>query len=89
MDNACIHHSKIVTEYIKNYNIKLIFNVPYSPEYNPIEIMFSKLKKLVKDYTDNNKIKILELNIIDSLIKITSKDLNNFFNYSLNNLRIS
>jgi transposase len=47
LDNACIHHSKIVIKYTQENNIKMLFSVPYSPEYNPIEIMFSKLKHSV------------------------------------------
>ena len=87
LDNACIHHSKIVTEYVKTKKIKLLFNVPYSPEYNPIEIMFSKLKNLVKDCLNNSKLNTLTNNITNSLKHITKNNLNNFFNYSFSKLR--
>lgn len=30
---------------------KIIFNAPYSPEYNPIELLFSKLKGLIRKKT--------------------------------------
>ena len=56
LDNASIHHSKIFKEYCKNNKINIIYNTPYSPEYNPIEIMFSKHKKIVKDKNFNNSI---------------------------------
>ena len=68
LDNAVIHHSKIVTEFVTNNKINLLFNVPYSPEFNPIEIMFSKLKKLVKDCINNNNLNHLTINIIGSRI---------------------
>jgi transposase len=87
LDNARIHHSKIISSHVKENNIKLLFNVPYSPEYNPIEIMFSKLKKLVKDYKLNNKLDTLTTNIVNSMKYITSSNLTNFFNYSFSKLR--
>ena len=87
LDNACIHHSKIVTEYVKKNKINLLFNVPYSPEYNPIEIVFSKLKKLVRDCINNNKLCTLTSNIIISLKHISKNNLHNFFNYSFSKLR--
>lgn len=88
LDNACIHHSKIVSKYVQDKKIKLLFNVPYSPEYNPIEIMFSKLKKIVRDSVNNNSLICLKNNIINALKFITSTNLTNFFNYSFSKLRI-
>jgi transposase len=87
LDNACIHHSKIVSKYVKDNNINLLFNVPYSPEFNPIEIMFSKLKSLVKKTNNNQNLKSLTTNIINSMKYITSNNLNNFFIHSFNKLR--
>ena len=29
---------------MKELGFRIVFNVPYSPEYNPIELTFSKLK---------------------------------------------
>ena len=37
MDNATIHKSKVVNKCIKDNNFKVIYNVPYHSEYNPIE----------------------------------------------------
>ena len=37
MDNCSIHHSKKVTKFCKLLGIQLIFNIPYCPQYNPIE----------------------------------------------------
>ena len=43
-DNARIHHSKKVKDFCKDNNINLIYNPPYSPEFNPIELIFNKLR---------------------------------------------
>ena len=37
MDNCNVHHSKKVAKFLEENGISAIFNVPYSPEYNPIE----------------------------------------------------
>jgi len=37
MDNAKIHHTKKLKEYIKKKNINVLYNIPYCPEFNPIE----------------------------------------------------
>ena len=43
-DNARCHHSKKVKEYCLKNNINMIYNPPYIPEFNPIELIFNKLK---------------------------------------------
>lgn len=86
LDNAGIHRSKIVSEYVRRKNINLLFNVPYSPEFNPIEIVFSKLKKLVRDRTNNN-LQSLTNNISNSIKHISQTNLKHFFSYSFSKLR--
>ena len=49
--------------------------------------MFSKLKKLVRDNINNSKICSLTTNITNSLTKITSSNLYNFFVHSFSKLR--
>ncbi len=48
VDNCRVHHSKKVAEFIKANQIELIFNVPYGPEFNPIERVWSKIKLAFK-----------------------------------------
>ena len=48
MDNATCHKTKEVKEFCKNNNITLLFLPPYSPEYNPIERVWSFLKSKVR-----------------------------------------
>jgi transposase len=47
-DNCRVHHSKKVAEFLKDNQIEIIFNVPYAPEYNPIERVWSKIKLCFK-----------------------------------------
>lgn len=85
LDNARIHHALIVKNYMKTCSqINLIFNVPYSPEYNPIERVLIDVKSNLK----NNKIS--NMNIQDkikiSFKKVFSTNINNYYSKSLTNL---
>lgn len=44
LDNLRSHHSKEVVELAAKHGVRLVFIPPYSPEYNPIEKGWSKLK---------------------------------------------
>lgn len=45
MDNINFHHSKIIKHLLSEHNIKIIYTPPYSPQFNPIEIAFSIIKR--------------------------------------------
>ena len=44
MDNLSVHRSKKVIKELENCGIKYIFNLPYAPALNSIELCFSKVK---------------------------------------------
>ena len=56
MDNASFHRKSRLYKLCKdaNKNLKLIFLPPYSPELNPIEKFWAKLKKNLKKIDKNN-----------------------------------
>jgi transposase len=83
MDNARIHHSRIVVDYMNTTNHKIIYNVPYCPEFNPIELIFSKFKAIIRK-KDNSIPSNMINNINKSFMKITKTDLINCYNHSLN-----
>lgn len=41
MDNLAVHKTKDVKSLMRELNFEWIWVVPYSPEYNPIELTFS------------------------------------------------
>ena len=45
MDNLWVHKQKEVRELMAKLDIRPIYNVAYSPEFNPIEAVFSKVKR--------------------------------------------
>lgn len=84
MDNARIHHTKIINENVKK---KFIYNVPYSPEFNPIEYVNNELKRQIKmkDIKNENELKIF----IEMFIKRSQKDgYDRYFEKSYKNLGI-
>jgi len=82
LDNARIHHSILLKAYMENMPNKMIYNVPYSPEYNPIEKVFSIIKHKLKNgkHTNSN----IKKHIINSFKNVTETDLQNFYKKSLN-----
>ena len=82
LDNARIHHAKIVKNYINDTSNKLLFNVPYYPEFNPIEKVFSIFKKILSEKDNNTSSKLLH-NISVAFLSIKKKLLKKFFNKSL------
>ena len=44
MDNARIHHYHKFVSQIKEHNKNIIYNIPYCPQFNPIEYVFNVLK---------------------------------------------
>lgn len=48
MDNLSSHKRCRVRELIENAGARLVFLPPYSPDLNPIELVFSKVKQLLR-----------------------------------------
>ena len=48
MDNMRSHHAKIVTELLDDAGISYMYLPPYSPDLNPIEKMWSKMKAILR-----------------------------------------
>ena len=49
MDNASIHHVDFNVHLIESTGAKLLFLPPYSPDLNPFEPVFGKVKTILKD----------------------------------------
>ena len=48
MDNLSSHQGPRVDDRIKSAGARLLFLPPYSPDFNPIEQVFAKLKALLR-----------------------------------------
>lgn len=52
MDNLSSHKCAGVREAIERAGARLLYLPPYSPDFNPIEQVFSKLKALLRKYSE-------------------------------------
>ena len=48
MDNMRTHHANAVTELAERLHIRILYLPPYSPDLNPIEKMWSKIKSILR-----------------------------------------
>jgi putative transposase len=65
MDNVAFHKNKNLISIIESSENYLLFIPPYSPDYNPIENLFSIIKNKVKKQKNN---KIINNNIFEQII---------------------
>ena len=49
MDNLRAHKTDLIIRQLKMLKMEYIFNVPYSPEFNAIELPFSQVKNCFKE----------------------------------------
>ena len=74
LDNCSIHHVPEVAKSIQDVGALLIYLPPYSPDLNPIEELFSKVKKVMKSLElemDQNDIETL---LLASFASVTTED---------------
>lgn len=81
LDNARIHHTKEFKKMSTDNQIDLIYNVAYNPETNPIEMVFSMLKRKIKENKNDTQMDI-EKTIKQFSKSICSKTLENIYNRS-------
>lgn len=78
MDNLSSHKVTGVREAIESVGAELRFLPPYSPDLNPIELAFSKLKKLLRDGAERTVEGLWKL-CGTTLDKFTNSDCKNYF----------
>jgi transposase len=80
MDNLSSHKVVGIREAIEGAGAELRYLPPYSPDLNPIELAFSKLKKLLRDGAERTVDKLWELcgSILD---QFTELECRNYFKH--------
>ena len=78
MDNLSSHKSGSVKQAIEGVGAKLMFLPPYSPDLNPIENMWAKVKARLRAEAKRTKPTLTDA-IGRALKTITPKDCNGFF----------
>ena len=69
MDNLHCHKNKEARELLAELDIRPIYNVGYSPEFNPIEAVFSKVKRQFKDQRLHNLVTKIGFDMEDEIRK--------------------
>lgn len=88
MDNARIHHYAKFKKYLTDNDLfnKIIYNVPYHPQYNPIECVFNVIKQHL--YRKNiNNYESLNKNLSIIVRKLNRTGFEKYYNHSFENLR--
>lgn len=80
MDNCSSHNNDDVKNLLKEYNVNYLFLPPYSPEYNPIELAWSKFKQIIKKIKPRCEF-YLWLSINLAIDSISLDDINGYFNH--------
>jgi transposase len=80
MDNLTAHKGERVKELIEERGCKLIYLPPYSPDFNPIEEAFAKIKALVRKAEARTREALVEA-IGRGISMVTAEDAQGFFDH--------
>ena len=81
MDNLSSHKIDGVRQAIKSAGAFLLYLPPYSPDLNPIELAFSKLKALLRKAAARTLDDLWRV-IADALDQFTPQECQNFFRHA-------
>lgn len=82
MDNLAVHHyegGEILEEMLGEMGIELIFTPTYSPDLNPIELCFNKIKTELNGRFSSDVHRNLKLAVAEAVERITTSDTRNFY----------
>jgi transposase len=80
MDNFTVHHNKRVRELIETRNCKLLYLPTYSPDFNPIENLFAKVKAYIRKLRPDSVHDLIKA-FEDAVSSVTPTNAANAFRY--------
>lgn len=80
MDNLSAHKGEEVRELIEGRGCELLFLPPYSPDLNPIEEAFSKIKGLLRKAEARTREALIEA-MGKAISTVTARDIRGFFEH--------
>ena len=78
LDNLSSHKTAAAKHAIEAVGARLVFLPPYSPDLNPIENTFAKLKQLVRGFHPKNWLEIVDA-VKRALLSTTNNEIQNAF----------
>ena len=81
MDNASIHHTESVASLVRGVGAMLHFIPPYSPDLNPIEECFSKVKAYLKEH-ENEVHGNVEDAVLQAFCTVTANDCEGWYRHA-------
>ena len=81
MDNLSSHKVKGVKEAIESAGAQLLFLPPYSPDLNPIELAFSKFKRLIRSAKER-AVEALWSTCGKALDEFSESEMRNYFKHA-------
>ena len=78
LDNLATHKIRGVREALEAAGARLLYLPPYSPDFNPIENMWSKIKQILRSLAPRTQVEMLEAAKL-AFNAITSADCLGFF----------
>jgi transposase len=80
MDNLTAHKGQRIKELIEERGCELVYLPPYSPDLNPIEEAFSKIKRLLRKAEARTRKALIEA-ICAAICAVTDRDVRGFFEH--------
>ena len=80
MDNLSAHKGERVRELIEQRGCELVYLPPYSPDFNPIEQAFSKVKDLMRRAEARTREALIEAMGV-ALSAVSARDAQGFFGH--------
>jgi len=87
MDNWCakhpegtVHHGEDVNQLVEVHGCSIFYLPSYSPDFNPIEFLFSKIKAYIKKLRPLTLPELLQASV-DAVLTVTSADAARTFQY--------
>jgi transposase len=81
MDNLSAHRPRQIRELIEQQGCKVLYLPAYSPDYNPIEEAFAKIKTLLRKAAARSKEALVEA-IGQALSAVTAEDALGYFEHA-------
>ena len=82
MDNLAVHHfdgGLVLEEFLDEMGIELLYTPTYSPDLNPIELCFNKVKSELNGRYSHAVHENLMLGVAESVERVSSNDARGFY----------